>query len=65
LIIGAIFLFTPKLSSTKWVFTGWYNGTGFDSSQLSGQIYVFIIGLLSAQFAFAGYDAAATMAEET
>jgi amino acid transporter len=51
---------SPTLSSTSFVLTKFNNETGFDSSY-----YVAMIGLLASLYAFAGYEAAGTMAEET
>ena len=45
-----------------WVWTQPYNSTGFDDKNFG---YVCLIGLLSALFAFSGYEAGAHMAEET
>ncbi len=47
-------------SSVGFVFTHFVNRTGFKSS-----FYVFLIGLLMAQYTFTGYDASAHMSEET
>ncbi|KAI8806310.1 amino acid transporter [Cladochytrium replicatum] len=49
-----------KLQPASFVFTDFYNLSGFDSP-----VYVFFIGLLTAQFTFTGYDASAHMTEET
>jgi amino acid permease (GABA permease) len=46
--------------SMGWVFTHFENNTGWSSSA-----YVFLIGLLMAQYTFTGYDASAHVAEET
>lgn len=59
-IIFVCFLLAPELSESSWVFTYYYNDTGFDSVS-----YVCLIGLLTSLYAFAGYEAGATMAEET
>lgn len=50
----------PSFSSTEWVFTDYYNGTGFSSNW-----YVWYIGLLFSTYSFVGYEAAGTCAEET
>mmetsp|Transcript_20682 Transcript_20682/g.18831 ORF Transcript_20682/g.18831 Transcript_20682/m.18831 type:complete len:377 (+) Transcript_20682:66-1196(+) len=51
---------TSQLSTGHFVFTTYYNGTGW-----SQKSYVCSIGLLSSLFAFSGYEASAHMAEET
>ena len=60
--IIAIFLlsFPSKLSTGKFVFTEYYNLTGFESKS-----YVGAISLLAALYSFSGYEASAHMAEET
>ncbi|MEX1264409.1 MAG: amino acid permease [Actinomycetota bacterium] len=45
--------------------TGLVNGTGFTNGFLGSTIYVFLIGLLLAQYTITGYDASAHMTEET
>jgi amino acid permease (GABA permease) len=47
-------------SSASFVFTHFVNNTGFGIP-----IYVFLIGLLTAQYTLTGYDASAHMTEET
>ncbi len=47
-------------ASTSFVFTRLVNETGFHNT-----FYVFMIGLLLAQYTFTGYDASAHMTEET
>jgi amino acid transporter len=49
--------------SVSFVFTHFVNNTGF--SFAGAPIYVFLIGLLLAQYTFTGYDASAHMTEET
>src|SRR6266540_2439680 len=44
---------------------GFINGTGFASGFFGSTIYVFLIGLLLAQYTLTGYDASAHMTEET
>ena len=61
LIIVIIMLtMTNHVSSASFVFGKFYNNTGFTST-----IYVSTVGLTSALFAFAGYEASAHLAEET
>ena len=45
--------------------TGFINGTGFTNGLFGSTIYVFLIGLLLAQYTITGYDASAHMTEET
>jgi amino acid transporter len=44
---------------------GFINGTGFGSGFFGTTIYVFLIGMLLAQYTLTGYDASAHMTEET
>ncbi|MGH9072697.1 MAG: amino acid permease [Acidimicrobiales bacterium] len=61
LVIAGTLTFIPSHhSSASFVFTGFVNKTGF-----SNGFYVFVIGLLMAQYTFTGYDASAHMSEET
>ena len=60
-VIFVVLFFVPTHHQTvSYVFTGFVNNTGFGSG-----IYVFLIGLLLAQYTFTGYDASAHMTEET
>jgi amino acid transporter len=49
--------------SVSFIFTHFVNNTGFSFG--GAPIYVFLIGLLLAQYTFTGYDASAHMTEET
>ena len=61
LLIVIVLLVVPAHhASTSFVFTKLVNETGFHNS-----FYVFMIGLLLAQYTFTGYDASAHMTEET
>ena len=61
LIIVAALLFVPSHhQSASFVFTKFVNNTGWGST-----FYVFLLGLLLAQYTFTGYDASAHMTEET
>lgn len=61
LIIAGCLAFIPSHhASASFVFTHFVNETGFHWPW-----YVFLIGLLMAQYTFAGYDASAHMSEET
>lgn len=60
IIVAAVVIGADKLQPASFVFGEFVNNTGFNSS-----IYVFLIGLLLAQYTFTGYDASAHMTEET
>jgi amino acid permease (GABA permease) len=60
IIFVCLFFIPAHHQSASFVFTKFVNNTGFGSS-----IYVFLIGLLLAQYTFTGYDASAHMTEET
>jgi len=63
-IIVTVLLIVPKNhNSVSYVFTHFENQTGF-TFPLAGA-YVFLTGLLNAQYTFTGYDASAHMTEET
>lgn len=59
-IAGALAVIPARHQSASFIFGSFYNTTGFSSV-----IYVFLIGLLMAQYTFTGYDASAHMTEET
>ena len=63
IIVAAVLLGAPKLQPTSWVFTHFVNNTGFGFG--GAAVYVFLLGLLNAQYTFTGYDASAHMTEET
>src|SRR5579862_4104835 len=64
IVIVALLLIVPKHhQSVAFIFTSFNNGTG--ASFPGSVIYVFLIGLLLAQYTFTGYDASAHMTEET
>ncbi len=60
IIVGVLFFVPSHHQSASFVFTNFVNNSGFGSS-----FYVFLIGLLLAQYTFTGYDASAHMTEET
>jgi amino acid transporter len=63
-LIFVVLLFVPAHhQSVGFIFTKFVNNTGFAFS--GATIYVFLIGLLLAQYTFTGYDASAHMTEET
>ncbi len=60
-IIAAVLAFVPSHhASASFVFTKFVNLSGFHAVP-----YVFLVGLLMAQYTFTGYDASAHMSEET
>jgi amino acid permease (GABA permease) len=60
-VIFVVLFFVPAHhQSASFVFTHFVNNTGFGNNY-----YVFLIGLLLAQYTFTGYDASAHMTEET
>src|SRR5260370_562879 len=63
IIVGALFFIPSHHQSASFIFTNFVNNTGF--SFAGAPIYVFLIGLLLAQYTFTGYDASAHMTEET
>ena len=64
IVIVAVLLIVPKHhQSVAFIFTSFNNGTG--AAFPGNVIYVFLIGLLLAQYTFTGYDASAHMTEET
>ncbi len=62
-IVGILFILPDKHASWSFVFTHFENQTGFAFG--GAKIYVFLVGLLLAQYTFTGYDASAHMTEET
>ncbi|HEY8680439.1 MAG TPA: amino acid permease [Candidatus Dormibacteraeota bacterium] len=60
IIVGVLFFVPTHHQSLSFVFTKFVNNTGFGNS-----IYVFLIGLLLAQYTLTGFDASAHMTEET
>jgi amino acid permease (GABA permease) len=61
LVIVGVLVFAPaKHQDASFVFGGFVNQTGWGSA-----FYVFLLGLLLAQYTLTGYDASAHMTEET
>jgi amino acid permease (GABA permease) len=60
IIVVTLFVATDDPMPLGEVFTRFENSTGFSNS-----FYVFLVGLLLAQYTFTGYDASAHMTEET
>jgi amino acid transporter len=52
-------------TAAKGQIPGFINGTGFSTGFFGSTLYVFLIGLLLAQYTLTGYDASAHMTEET
>ncbi|MDP9343939.1 MAG: amino acid permease [Actinomycetota bacterium] len=62
--LGTIFSFS-KHASSKGTIPGFVNGTGFSNGFFGSTIYIFLIGMLLAQYTLTGYDASAHLTEET
>ena len=62
IIVAVLFLFSKYHQSPGYVFTHYENLSGFPNS---AGFYVFLTGLLLAQYTFTGYDASAHLTEET
>ena len=62
-IVAVLFLFSKYHNPPAYVFTKFVNLTGFGFG--GAAVYVFLTGLLNAQYTFTGYDASAHMTEET
>jgi amino acid transporter len=60
---GNIFSFSQ--TAPKGEVPGFINGTGFTNGLFGSILYVFVIGLLLAQYTLTGYDASAHLTEET
>jgi len=63
IIVGALAIIPAHHQSVSFVFTKFVNNTGITFP--GAAIYVFVIGLLMAQYTFTGYDASAHLTEET
>ena len=59
-IVLILWLVPDQHQTIGWTFTEFRNETGF-----SNVVYVFLVGLLMAQYTYTGYDASAHVAEET
>lgn len=60
IIVAALWLLPEHHQSVAWTLTGFHNETGWTFTP-----YVFLLGLLMAQYTYTGYDASAHVAEET
>ena len=58
-------IFSFSTTAPKGEVPGFINGTGFSTGFFSSTIYIFLIGMLMAQYTLTGYDASAHMTEET
>jgi amino acid transporter len=77
IIFGILFVVPDQHTSFATIFSfskeplepgqvaGFINGTGFSTGFFSSTIYVFLIGMLLAQYTLTGYDASAHLTEET
>jgi amino acid transporter len=76
IIFGILFIVPDHHTSVSTIYSfskdakpgqvaGFINGTGFTGGIFGSTIYVFLIGLLLAQYTLTGYDASAHMTEET
>jgi len=63
IIVGTLLALADNRQSPSFVFGEFVNNTGWDFPGAS--VYVFLLGLLLAQYTFTGYDASAHMTEET
>jgi amino acid permease (GABA permease) len=63
IIVGVLFIVPDHHQSLSWTFTHYENHTGWTFGGAGA--YVFLIGLLMAQYTYTGYDASAHVAEET
>lgn len=59
-IVAALWIMPSHHQSVGWTLTSFHNETGWSSGP-----YVFLMGLLMAQYTYTGYDASAHVAEET
>ncbi|HEY6935007.1 MAG TPA: amino acid permease [Marmoricola sp.] len=59
-IVAVLWALPSHHQSPGWTLVGWHNETGWTFGP-----YVFLMGLLMAQYTYTGYDASAHVAEET
>jgi amino acid permease (GABA permease) len=60
IIVAVLWIMPTSHQSFSWTMTAFHNGTGWTFGP-----YVFLMGLLMAQYTYTGYDASAHVAEET
>ncbi|MDP9301527.1 MAG: amino acid permease [Actinomycetota bacterium] len=58
-------IFSFSQTAPKGEVPGFINGSGFTNGFFGSTLYIFLIGLLLAQYTLTGYDASAHMTEET
>jgi amino acid transporter len=61
---ATIFSFSKEASSPETI-PGFINGSGFTTGFFGSTLYIFLIGMLLAQYTLTGYDASAHLTEET
>jgi amino acid transporter len=62
---GTLYNFKESAKPDQLFPAGFINGTGFTTGFFGSKIYIFLIGMLLAQYTLTGYDASAHMTEET
>src|SRR6476646_12270241 len=62
---GTIYSFKAAAPDAPIFPAGFINGTGFSTGFFGSTLYIFLIGMLLAQYTLTGYDASAHMTEET
>ena len=62
---GTIYSFKAAAAALRVFPAGFINGTGFSTGFFGSTLYIFLIGMLLAQYTLTGYDASAHMTEET
>ncbi|NYI66990.1 amino acid permease [Spelaeicoccus albus] len=60
IIVAVLWIMPTSHQTFSWTMTAWHNETGF-----SFMPFVFLMGLLMAQYTYTGYDASAHVSEET
>jgi amino acid transporter len=77
IIFGILFIVPDQHTSFATIFSfsktpsrpdevaGFINGSGFSTGFFSSTLYIFLIGMLMAQYTLTGYDASAHLTEET
>jgi len=60
IIVVVLWVMPTHHQSVAWTFTAWHNETGWSFTP-----FVFLMGLLMAQYTYTGYDASAHVSEET
>ena len=60
IIVAVLWIMPTSHQTFSWTMTAWHNGTGWSFTP-----FVFLMGLLMAQYTYTGYDASAHVSEET